>query len=267
MNDLISYQKAAESFAEAAGVILKKYWGNLSSIRSKTYFWDLVTEADTEAEHTILKLIKEKYPTHLTLSEEEGLKEIHNAEFLWIIDPIDGTTNYTHQYPMVAVSIGLLINDIPSVGVVFNPFTNEMFSASLKNGATLNNQLLHVSNVDSLERSLLGTGFAYNRRHTVENNYAEFCHLTNLCQGVRRSGSAALDLAYVACGRLDGFWERGLQPWDMAAGILLISEAGGLITNYPQGPFDLYSGKILATNGVLHSTLTEALKGALPPSP
>lgn len=250
--------KAAIEIAKNAGIILRKHWGKLSSIRQKQFFWDLVTEADMESEDSILKAIHAKYPTHSTLSEEAGHGTVQ-SDFVWVIDPLDGTTNYTHQYPMVAVSIGILYQNTPLIGVVYNPILNELFTAAKGEGAFFNKKKIQVSLVETLDTSLLATGFAYDRKELQENNYAEFCHLTHLSQGVRRGGSAAIDLAYVAAGRLDGYWERGLKPWDIAAGILLVEEAGGLATSYESGPIDLHSGRILATNGKIHPLLSKEL--------
>lgn len=250
---------AAMEMAKMGGHILKKFWGKLSKIRQKQFFWDLVTEADTESESVILGEIHKQFPGHKTLSEESGTGKVSEADYLWVIDPLDGTTNYTHQYPMVAVSISLLHCDKPIVGVVYNPILNEMFYGAEGHGAFLNGEKILVSEVLELNKSLLATGFAYDRKETQENNYAEFCHLTHVSQGVRRGGSAALDLAYVAAGRLDGYWERGLKIWDVAAGALLVEEAGGLVSSYENTSIDLTSGRILATNGRVHALLSQEL--------
>ena len=251
--------ESATEIAKAAGDILRRYWGKISKIQQKKFYWDLVTEADTESEKLILEAIQKQFPTHKTLSEEFGLADTGEADYLWVIDPLDGTTNYTHQYPMVAVSIGILKNHIPIVGVVYNPILNELFQAAKGHGASLNGAKISVSEVDQLNQSLLATGFAYDRAETRENNYAEFCHMTNHSQGVRRGGSASLDLAYVAAGRLNGYWERGLKAWDIAAGVVLVEEAGGRISSYENGPLDLVSGRILATNGKIHKPLSHEL--------
>lgn len=252
--------KQATEIALGAGEILRSFWGKLGVVKQKQYFWDLVTEADLASETFILTELKNRFPDHRILSEEAGLKGPSNSTHEWFIDPLDGTTNFTHQYPMVSISMGLLIDKKPSIGVVYNPIFNELFQAADGEGALLNGASIRVSRVETLEKSLLATGFAYDRKETKENNYAEFCHMTNLCQGVRRGGSAALDLAYIAAGRLDGYWERGLKPWDTAAGIVLVKEAGGVITSYENGPLDLASGRILASNGAIHSLLSQELK-------
>lgn len=252
--------KEAKEIALGAGEILRSFWGKLTAVKQKKYFWDLVTEADLASERFILDALKRQFPSHRILSEEAGLKEAPDKTHQWFIDPLDGTTNFTHQYPMVAISMGLLIHQKPSIGVIYNPILNELFLAADGEGASLNGVPIRVSQVGKLEQSLLGTGFAYDRKETKENNYAEFCHMTNLSQGVRRAGSAALDLAYVAMGRLDGYWERGLKPWDTAAGIVLVKEAGGTVSSYENGSLDLASGRILATNGLIHSLLSQELQ-------
>lgn len=250
--------------ATTAGNVLLKYQDNLENITEKGRPGDLVTEADKEAEAQILEILQRHVPNHAILAEESGTLGNQESPYLWAIDPLDGTTNYAHGYPVSAVSIGLLIEGSPQVGVVYNPFTNELFQAAKGLGATLNARPLNVSSTAKLEQSLLVTGFAYDRRETNDNNYAEFCYLTHLTQGVRRSGSAALDLTSVACGRLDGYWERGISPWDMAAGIVLVEEAGGKVTAYDGSPLKIESGRILATNGHLHNNLSQALQETPP---
>lgn len=250
----------ATEAALAAGVILKNNYRKLEQIEEKGRAGDLVTEADKQAEAEILKVLNRHVPHHQILAEESGKLGQANSEYLWAIDPLDGTTNYAHGYPMSAVSIGLSYQGIPQVGVIYNPFRDELFRAAKGLGATCNRRPIHVSQTEELNKSLLVTGFAYDRRETTDNNYAEFCYLTHLTHGVRRSGSAALDLTDVACGRLDGYWERGLKPWDVVAGIVLLEEAGGEITAYDRSPLDINSGRILATNGNIHTQLSKALK-------
>ncbi|HAG81418.1 MAG TPA: inositol monophosphatase [Cyanobacteria bacterium UBA12227] len=247
-----------------AGAILQAYWGKLEEIEEKGRPGDLVTAADKEAEAAILKVLERHVPNHGILAEESGQLGDHQSEYLWAIDPLDGTTNYAHQYPIAATSIGLLICGIPQVGAIYNPFRDELFRAAKGLGATRNRRSIQVSRTSQLSKSLLVTGFAYDRRETSDNNYAEFCHLTHLTQGVRRSGSASLDLADVACGRIDGYWERGIQPWDMAAGIVLVEEAGGNVTAYDRSPLIMASGRILATNGQIHEQVSQELLGVPP---
>lgn len=258
-NQLEIFLDIATEAALSAGAILQTHWGKLEDIQEKGRPGDLVTEADKAAEKAVLAVLHRHVPDHPILTEESGKFGEQDGEFLWAIDPLDGTTNYAHQYPFVAVSIALLINGKPSVGVVYNPIHQELFRAATGLGATCNRRPIRVSQTDDLSKSLLVTGFAYDRRQTPDTNYAEFCHLTHLTQGVRRDGAAALDLAYVAAGRLDGYWERGLSTWDMAAGVVLVEEAGGLVTAYDRTPFSLASGRILATNGYLHDALSREL--------
>ena len=242
----------------AAGAVLRSLWGKLEDIQEKRP-GDLVTEADKQAEAKVLEVLRLHLPEHAILAEESGKLGNKDSKYLWAIDPLDGTTNYAHGLPMVATSVGLMIDGIPQVGAVYNPFSNELFRAATGLGATRNRLPIRVSQTQELSQSLLITGFAYDRRETKDNNYAEFCHLTHLSQGVRRIGCASMDLANVACGRLDGYWERGIQPWDMAAGIVILREAGGKVTAYDGSPLDINSGRVLATNGQIHQSLSQAL--------
>ncbi len=257
--ELQIFLEIATEAALAAGAVLQGYWGNLGAIAEKGRPGDLVTEADKAAEAVILDIMRRHLPSHSILAEESGQLGEKDSLYLWAIDPLDGTTNYTHQYPFFATSIGLLIAGVPQIGVIFDPFHNELFRAAKGLGATRNRRPIQVSQTTELSKSLLVTGFAYDRRETADNNYAEFCYLTHLTQGVRRSGSASLDLAHVACGRVDGYWERGLAPWDIAAGIVLVEEAGGKVTAYDDTPLSIESGRILATNGQIHASLSTEL--------
>lgn len=249
----------AISAAHCGAEVLKQYWGKLSDIHTKASRSDLSTEADRLSEKAIGEYLRTHYPDYGLLGEEAGTSATpSDDEYLWVIDPLDGTTNYAHNYPVCAISIALLHHHLPLVGVIYNPFSRELFTAKKGGGAFLNGQPLRVSSTPTLDASLLATGFPYNRL-THPNNYPEFCHLTDLTQGVRRNGSASLDLACVAAGRFDGYWERGIHAWDIAAGVLLVDEAGGQISNYALQPLDLFSGYILATNRLLHSQLSAAL--------
>ncbi len=253
------FLEIATEAALAAGAVLQGYFGKLNAIVEKGRPGDLVTEADKASEAAILNVLPRHLPSHAILAEESGKLGNTASEYLWVIDPLDGTTNYAHEYPFFAVSIGLLIAGVPQVGVIFDPFHNELFRAARGLGATCNRRSMQVSQTAELSKSLLVTGFAYDRRETTDNNYAEFCHLTHLTQGVRRSGSAALDLAHVACGRVDGYWERGIAPWDIAAGVVLLEEAGGKVSAYDGSPLSIESGRILATNGHIHAALSQEL--------
>ena len=262
--DLNIFLDIASEAALAGGGELAKYWGNLENIREKGRPGDLVTEADAAAEQQVLNIIQRHFPQHGILAEESGSLGNHDSPYLWAIDPLDGTTNYSHQYPFSGVSVALLIDNTPTIGVIYDPFHRELFRAAQGLGATRNRQPIHVSTTSTLRDSLLVTGFAYDRRETQDNNYAEFCYLTHMTQGVRRGGAASIDLAYVACGRLDGYWERGLSPWDLAAGVVLVQEAGGRVTAYDQTPFNITSGRILATNTHLHEELSITLEKIQP---
>ncbi|NJL87551.1 MAG: inositol monophosphatase [Leptolyngbyaceae cyanobacterium SM1_1_3] len=262
--DLQRFLDIATEAALAGGGVLQKYWGQLEKIEEKGSADNLVTEADKAAEVEVLAVLQRHVPEHAILAEESGSGGGSESDYLWAVDPLDGTTNYAHQYPFSAVSVGLLFEGKPVVGAIYDPFRKELFRAAQGLGATRDRQPVHVSDTLNLSSSLLVTGFAYDRRETVDNNYAEFCHLTHLTQGVRRGGAASLDLAYVACGRLDGYWERGLSPWDVAAGVILVEEAGGNVTAYDQGSFDVFSGRILATNGHLHAAISQELQQVKP---
>jgi len=261
---LQTFLDIATEAALSAGAVLQSYFGNLETIEEKGRPGDLLTAADKAAEAVILEILHRHFPDHAILAEESGQIGGQENKYLWAIDPLDGTTNFAHQYPFFSSSIGLLIEGIPQVGAIFDPFHNELFRAAKGLGATRNRRPIRVSQTQELSKSLLVTGFAYDRRQTKDNNYAEFCHLTHLTQGVRRSGSASLDLAHVACGRLDGYWERGLSPWDITAGIVLVEEAGGKVTAYNGSPLEIKSGRILATNGVIHHSLITELMQVQP---
>lgn len=256
--DLEFFLQVATEAVLKAGVVLQDNWGRIELIEEKGRSGDLVTEADKKAEAEIIKVLSRQVPTHQILAEESGTIGL-KGKYLWAIDPLDGTTNYAHGYPIACVSVGLLIEEIPQVGVIYNPFRNELFRAAKGLGATCNSRPIQVSKTAQLSQSLLVTGFAYDRRETKDNNYAEFCYLTHQTQGVRRSGSAAMDLTDVACGRLDGYWERGIKPWDVVAGIVLVQEAGGRVTAYDGSPLTIESGRLLATNGYIHQSLSQAL--------
>jgi myo-inositol-1(or 4)-monophosphatase len=263
--ELQTWLDIATEAALAAGAVLEHYWGNLKAIAEKGRPGDLVTEADQAAEAAVMAIMQRHLPSdHGFLAEESGALGNLEGPLLWAIDPLDGTTNYTHQYPFSSVSIGLMAAGEPVLGVVYDPIHNDLFRAAKGLGATLNRRPMQVSATTQLANSLLVTGFAYDRRETADNNYAEFCHFTHLTQGVRRGGSAAIDLAYVACGRLDGYWERGLSPWDITAGIVLVREAGGLVSAYDNSPMEVKSGRLLATNGQIHGAMVGVLQRVTP---
>jgi len=253
------YLNCALSAAQEAGKILKKYWKSSFEVYDKSIRGDLVTQADKESEKKIIQILKKTYASHAILAEESGQQNAVESDFLWMIDPLDGTVNFAHHHPFIAISIALVFKQEILIGVIFNPLLEELFIAVKERGASLNGLPIAVSPVDNLTQSLLASGFAYDRRTNPDTNYPEFCYLTHLSHGVRRCGSAALDLAYVAAGRLDGYWERGIKSWDIAAGALLVMEAGGTVSAYDETPFDLFSEKILATNGRIHHSLSQEL--------
>lgn len=254
------YLDIATTAARQAGEILIAYWNQTYAISNKNGFSNLVTEVDHQSEKSILTTLLQRYPHHGIIAEESTHSEIPEKEFIWLVDPLDGTTNYTHRLPLVSISISLLHKGVPIVGIVYNPMLKEFYHAIRGGGAYLNDVPIKVSTVADLSSSLLVTGFAYDRHTNPNNNYAEFKHLSQISQGVRRLGSAALDLAFVAAGRLDGYWERGLKCWDVAAGILLVEEAGGQVSGYHGQPYDIFASQILATNGHIHAHLSQALQ-------
>lgn len=205
---------------------------------------DFVTEVDRAAEAAIIEVLRDAYPEHAILAEESGRSG--DSEYCWIIDPLDGTTNFIHGFPQYAISIALARNDVLEQAVVFDPVRNELFTASKGGGAFLNDRRIRVSRRIKLMDSLIGTGFPFRHNDNIEPYIAAFRELTQKTAGIRRPGAAALDLAYVACGRLDGFWEAGLSSWDMAAGALLIQEAGGLVTDFGGGSEYLDGGRLVA---------------------
>jgi myo-inositol-1(or 4)-monophosphatase len=249
----------AVNVARDAGALLVQRLGS-AKITTKGDI-NLVTEADIAAENLIIERIRSHYPQHGILAEESGEAIFvggKRSEWKWIIDPLDGTTNYAHGYPCFCVSIALEHTGALEVGVVYDPMRDEMFAAERGQGATLNDRKIRVSSVEELNAAMLCTGFPYNVRERPD--FArEFTNFTMSAQAVRRDGSAALDLAYVACGRFDGFWEDGLSPWDIAAGALLIQEARGRVTNFKNEPLDIYTEKVLATNGLVHDAMLRVL--------
>jgi myo-inositol-1(or 4)-monophosphatase len=253
-----SFLKTAVQAAKAGGSIHRKFYGKTLNIQVKEKnILNLVTQVDKLTEKKILSVLQKQFPTHDYLGEETGLQK-NNSAYTWVIDPLDGTTNFAHAYPFFSVSIALLENGKPIVGVVYDAMRDECFTAEKGKGAFLNGKPLRVSKITQLEKSLLCTGFAYIVRDT-HYNLDNFAYFVLNAQGVRRDGSAAMNLAYVAAGRFDGYWERGIQTWDMAAGVLLVQEAGGKVTDMTGGPHDLFSQNALAANPKMHSILFKIL--------
>ncbi|HXD32263.1 MAG TPA: inositol monophosphatase family protein [Pyrinomonadaceae bacterium] len=248
----------AIQMARDAGRILVERQGRSLQVSNKGDI-NLVTEADLAAEKLIIDRINSYYPRHAVLAEESGASSLP-AEWKWIIDPLDGTTNYAHGYPCYCVSIAAEHNGRIEIGVVYDPVGDELFAAERGQGATLNDRTIRVSDIDELNSAMLCTGFPYDVRERPD--FARhFSNFTMRAQAVRRDGSAALDLAYLACGRFDGFWEDGLNPWDVAAGVLLIEEAGGLVTDFERAKLDIYTPKVLASNGLIHDAMMKVLDG------
>jgi myo-inositol-1(or 4)-monophosphatase len=246
--------------ARDAGRVLAEKFGRALQVSQKGDI-DLVTEADLAAEQLIVERIRSYHPRHSVLAEEAG--EVvalggAQSEYKWIVDPLDGTTNYAHGYPVFCVSVALEHEGRVVLGVVHDPSRDETFAAERGAGATLNGRPVRVSDTAELNRSLLCTGFPYDVRERAE--FARHFHnFIMSAQGVRRDGAAALDLAYVAAGRFEGFWEEGLRPWDVAAGVLLVEEAGGRVTHYDGAPFDIYRPPIAASNGLIHDAMLAVL--------
>jgi myo-inositol-1(or 4)-monophosphatase len=248
--------------ARDAGRILADRMGRALQVSNKGDI-DLVTEADLASEKLIIERIKSHYPRHAILAEEAGTTEgttyvAGETDWRWIVDPLDGTTNYAHGYPCFCVSIALEHQGSIEIGVIYDPTRDELFAAERGQGATLNDRRIRVSEVEDLNAAMLCTGFPYNVRERP--NFArDFVKFTMEAQAVRRDGSAAIDLAYLACGRFDGFWEDGLNAWDIAAGLLLIEEAGGRVTDFKGAPLDVYTPKMLASNGLIHDKMMQVL--------
>lgn len=248
--------------ARAAGKLLRQELGGTRRISTKgASAINLVTEMDRRSERAIVGILREAYPDHAILAEEGGAQG-GASERRWIIDPLDGTTNYAHGLPMFCVSVALEVSGEIVLGVAYDPNLEELFLAERGGGASLNGEPIRVSETTALEKSLLATGFPYDIRATARTNIPEFSAFSFRARAVRRIGSAVLDLCYVAAGRFDGYWELALGPWDMAAGSLIVREAGGLVTNVRGGPFALSGPGVLASNGRIHAAMLEVLAAA-----
>lgn len=252
------YRMAAEELARAAGAIQMARLHDEHTVDRKEGI-QLVTEVDRACERLIVDALRERYPDH-DICAEEGSGRASGSAHTWVVDPLDGTTNYAHGFPFFGVSIGLVREDSFIAGAVFDPVRDELFSAAAGEGATVNGSPLRVSATPSLGNALLATGFAYvDREGGRVGNMDHFEAFVKDARAVRRPGAAAIDLAYVACGRLDGFWEMNLKPWDMAAGALIITESGGTVSSFDGGAFDLYGTEILASNGRIHREMSKVL--------
>jgi len=249
--------------AEKAGGIIKEYYGSNFRISNKEGMNNLVTEADHAAEKSILEIIRTDYPDHYILSEESGDMPTESL-YKWIIDPLDGTVNFAHGLPLCCVSIGLELDGEMLMGAVYNPFFNEFYFAQKGYGATLNNRTIKVSGETSVEKACLVTGFPYTFLDEPNGPLEVFSRLIRKGVPVRRLGSAAMDLCWVAAGRFEGFYEHKLHPWDSAAGFLMVQEAGGRVTDFTGTAYSPYQPQIAATNGKIHEELLQWIAGSMP---
>lgn len=254
-------EKAQQLASEAGRYQRSRLWTQLN-IEHKGEI-DLVTEVDKKSEELLVGGLQRAFPEHDFLAEENSYPD-RGKSHQWIIDPLDGTTNFAHGFPWFAVSMALKIDGAIVLGVVHHPMMAEMFTAIQGEGAFLNGAPISVSSRSPLRSSLLTTGFPYDNATDSENNFARFVRFQTRCRGVRRPGAAALDLAYVAAGRLDGFWECKLKPWDVAAGQLLVTEAGGKVTGYGGEPYSVYNHRIVASNGQIHAEMLAVLADQTP---
>jgi myo-inositol-1(or 4)-monophosphatase len=253
----VNYLEVAEKTAREAGVILLENLGKVKEIEFKAKN-SLVTEVDKLSEEIIISNIRSSFPEHAIFAEESG-RDSSESEHVWLIDPIDGTTNYAHAYPFFSISIALEINGEVEVGLVYDPVKDEMFTAEKGKGAFLNGESISVSKSHAIEHSHVCTGFMHEVEWMVEANIKHFGNFIRRARAVRRDGSAALDLCYVACGRFDGFWELGLNPWDTAAAVLILKEAGGQVSTFTGDEYSIYEKEILASNSIVHEQMIEIL--------
>ncbi|MEP6958920.1 MAG: inositol monophosphatase family protein [Nitrospirota bacterium] len=249
--------------AHQAGAVLVGFTRTGFRIEHKQII-NLVTDADRQAEQCIIDVIHDAFPTHRVLAEERGLTEQPPSRYQWVIDPLDGTTNFAHGFPNYCVSIGVECDGHGIIGVVYDPTRDELFTAQIGQGAHLNGIPIAVSKTGHLDHALLVTGFAYDIRETSNNNLNHFARFALKVQGLRRTGTAALDLCYVAAGRFDGFWEVKLSPWDMAAGVVILREAGGAVTDFKGNPHSIYGQELVASNGPIHQLMLDLLQEDIP---
>jgi myo-inositol-1(or 4)-monophosphatase len=259
--DVEAVHALALRLAREAGAIQRARYETALAIESKSRPIDLVTEVDRACEELIVATLRRERPDDDILAEEGGAHADAGGDWRWIIDPLDGTVNYAHGYPCFAVSIGVEHAGVRTVGVVYDPLRDECFEAVRGRGARCNGRAIHVSQCAEVGRALLATGFAYDVRDSARDNLAEFARAVKHAGGVRRDGSAAIDLCYVACGRFDAYWELKLHAWDVAAGILIVEEAGGRVTDLAGGPAPASGTEIASSNGLIHDELLRVLRG------
>lgn len=260
--DLLTIQSQVETIAHEAGQLLRDYFDRPHQFETKSTDADLVTEADKASEAIILQQLRNLFPDHSIVSEEGG-GYTQESDYRWFVDPLDGTTNFSHKVPHFSVSIALIEGDTnPLIGVVYDPMRKECFSAARGHGAFLNKFPLHVSKTALLSQAMVVSGFPYDKWIDPDNNATQWGYFVKRVRGIRRFGSAALDLAYVAAGRMDGYWEKKLHPWDMMAGILLVTEAGGKVTDYHGEQTHVFAPRpaIVASNGLIHNAMLEVLQ-------
>lgn len=253
------YLTAAVAIAREAGEIQLEGLPKAKELEFKGSKLNVVTQIDKACEKRICEFLREKFPSHDILAEEGGGRDTQ-SDWRWVVDPLDGTVNYSHGYPLFSVSIALQYKKEIVVGVVYEPNRDELFIAEKGGGAMLNDKPIRVSNTADTQLSLLSTGFAYNVVDTKRNNLDHFGNFILQAQAVRRDGCASTNLCYIACGRFDGFWELFLKPWDIAAGALILEEAGGQVTMFNGDPLTIYGDEIVASNGALHPTMLSILK-------
>jgi myo-inositol-1(or 4)-monophosphatase len=261
-DEIARFLGVAWDAANAGGKIIRRSWQEPKAIDYKGAI-DLVTTIDRETERKIVEVIRRNFSDHAILAEEETDLPGNGKEYRWIIDPLDGTTNFAHSYPHFCVSIALECAGEVVLGLVYDPLRSECFKAVKGKGATLNGGPIRVSDVKELDKALLATGFPYDRREKADFYLGFFKAFLTRCQGIRRNGSAALDLCYLACGRIDGFWELKLKPWDTAAAALIVAEAGGRLSDFSSNAFSIWGNETLASNGFIHNEMVEITEAAL----
>ncbi|MFQ5667504.1 MAG: inositol monophosphatase family protein [Candidatus Binatia bacterium] len=267
LNVVEDFERIACAVVSEAGMLVRSRWQHRKKEVAYKGAIDLVTETDRDVEGLVVERLQRAFPAHLIVAEEASATTPPRPpaadRYVWYLDPLDGTTNFAHTYPQFCVSLALSRGSQLLFGIVYDPVRAETFTARRGRGARLNGQPIRVSPLADLDRALLATGFPYDRQEHVDFYLSFFADFMACTQGIRRSGSAALDLCYVACGRFDGFWEWKLHPWDTAAGALIVREAGGSVTDFRGGPFDLYGAQTLATNDRLHAAMVSLLTARL----
>ncbi len=259
MDEIRQTLELARQLAREAGAVQRERFESELRVGTKSADVDLVTEVDHACEALIVERLTKERPDDAILAEEGSGSDRPGARWRWIVDPLDGTTNYAHGYPRFCVSIGVELEDVRTVGVVYDPLLDELYHATRGGGAFRNDRAIRVSGETELSRSLMATGFAYDRRQSPLDNVREFAAFLRAARAMRRDGSAALDLCYVACGRLEGYWELKLSPWDVAAGTLIVEEAGGRVSDRRGAPVDRSGREIVSSNGAIHEAMLAVL--------